>query len=250
MRAREPKTGTTPKQWKFYLYVALVVVAASSIANWANGIQVQEEKAIVEQNSTVQAQTNLNSDICQEHPEEPLCETARRILEDPTAPLEGAQGPTGPQGIQGIQGFAGPRGEPGKDGLNGDKGPVGKPGVNGTDGQPGATGEPGGNGADGKAGVPGADGATGAKGETGATGATGEAGPQGPTGEQGPAGPSGPPGADGTDGTNAVPLEITSFSCQGEDLVLTITYGNAGSTTSVAMGACAEVVSGTDELDQ
>lgn len=132
------------RQWTVYLWVTIAIVVISSLVNWLSGLQVAQEKNVAQHNSVVQAQINLNSGICKEDPDEPLCEVARQILENPIKPVETVTGPKGDMGPPGkdstVPGPQGPPGKDGKDGKDGAPGPRGVPGVPGKDGAPGKEG--------------------------------------------------------------------------------------------------------------
>lgn len=206
-----------------YVYIALTIVVVSSGLNWFESIQVKEQKAVVENNSAVQAQTNLESDICKKTPNEPLCAVARQVVDNPTELVPPVPGPQGPRGFPGTNGVDGKRGPQGKTGPQGEKGDTGPVGPQGPAGDTGDSGPPGNDGSDGLNGAVGPAGPPGPRGEKGDTG-EGEPGPQGPAGEQGPAGPT--PG-----------FTINSFECSGDDLILNITYGGE-QYTDTAQGAC------------
>lgn len=108
MSKQNEEGGTSPRRpWMIYVYIALTIVIVSSGLNWLEGLRVQEQKDVIQNNSAVQTQTNLESDICKTTPTEPLCEVARQIKENPLKPIQGPKGDKGEQGERGLQGPAG-----------------------------------------------------------------------------------------------------------------------------------------------
>lgn len=230
---KEKIPGTPSRQWTVYLWIAITVILASSFVNWLNGIKVQEQKEVVQQNSTAQAQANLDSNICKKDPEEPLCKVAKQILENPTEPVEGVAGPRGEKGERGADSTV-----PGRAGKNG-KDAVGEKGADSTVAGPKGADSTvtGPRGADSTvAGPAGRDGES-IKGEKGADstvpGPPGKSivGPSGPAGADSTVpGPKGEPGSPGSDGRG-----IQSISCgSSNDWLVTFTDG----TSQAVAGPC------------
>lgn len=143
-----------------------------------------------------------------------LCKEATDVIDNPNIVATGAKGDrgeVGPRGPQGLQGSTGPQGLKGD---KGDKGDLGPTGFAGTDGAPGPQ------------------------------GLQGLLGLQGPQGEPGLIGPQGPKGDKGAPGEKGVPgdsipqkINIESFACVGNDLILTINGSQA-----TASGACKDTI--------
>lgn len=131
----------------FLLIGAIVSSVAVKIAN--------DNAASASSNAVTQAQEIKASNICRDHPEEPLCTNAQKIIDNPTSVVQGPAGQPGTNGINGIDGATGspgPTGPAGKDGINGTDGLTGLPGLTGLTGLTGLQGiqgEPGPTGANG-----------------------------------------------------------------------------------------------------
>ena len=210
--------------------IALLVIGLVSAYNlW----QISTEKQEVVTNSKIQAETTTNSDFCKIYPDTDICIISRKILENPTEPVD--QPIPGKDG-RGVTNFEDQNGTlvvhytdgtsqnvgrfVGKDGT---PGATGKAGTNGTNGTNGKDGIPGTNGADGR-GIISTNIVSGSLIVTFTDGSTQDLGiVVGPKGEKGDPGEKGEAGEDG--------LTPVGFSNDLEGNV-TLTY-NDGSTAVV-----------------
>lgn len=167
------------------LVAIMLGAGGTSFALYESG---QNEKTTSSTAQTL-AQEKKDSNICRDHPTEPLCAQAQKILDNVQAGPMGPQGPAGPMGPQGLMG------------LMGVQGPGGPFGPAGTNGQPGIAGQPGSSGLPGLMGLQGPQGLPGLQGLTGATGPAGKDGTNGANSTvPGPQGPKGDTGTNGADG--------------------------------------------------
>lgn len=94
------------------LYVALIALLIGALGSGATIYFAQQDTRIATSNSVIQAKDVIDSQICQESPDRPLCVQAEKIIENPVERI-GPVGPPGPEGPQGPPGPTGPAGPPG-----------------------------------------------------------------------------------------------------------------------------------------
>lgn len=168
MGNKQPSTGMfRSREGIRLLTVAIVFLLVGSIASFVTVKIAYQDVATASSNAVSQAQEIKASNICRDHPEEPLCTNAQKIIDNPTETVQGPVGRPGTNGIDGKDGKNGIDGSPGPTGPAGEKGTDASDGLNGIDGLNGA------NGVDGLQGAPGIQGDPGVQGVPGPAGSNG-----------------------------------------------------------------------------
>ena len=145
MGIKQPTTGLfRSREGIRLLTVAIVFLLVGSIASFVTARIAFNDAQSASSNAVSQAQEIKASNICRDHPEEPLCINAQKIIDNPTNVV---QGPAGRPGTNGIDG------KDGTDGTNGLEGIPGLQGLQGIQGEPGPAGQPGPAGTNGTNGI-------------------------------------------------------------------------------------------------
>lgn len=199
------------------LAVALVCILFGAGGTFLALYDAQTGEKQAKETAVVLAEDKINSNSCQEKPDNPDCQFAKDTLSSNPPAVPGERGPQGIQGETGPQGIPGPLGPMGP---KGDKGDKGEQGIQGLLGLPGLEGVPGPPGTNGTSGTDGAPGPMGPEGPMGPQGPQGEPGSPGMDGQQGPMGPAGPPGSDAN-------ITFAGASCQNDTLTLTLSNGSS-----------------------